>query len=135
MRSVAAAAAASAVPPPLRWKNVFHQIMTGIYFLQLMLMCVLLVKKFPYALLVLPLLVFTVVFHIVNNSEFSRPWRLGNARESAMLDARDHVSRVKFFYFWEGGGALLGAQQQCVLCVCVCVWRGGGQQQFWFHCV
>jgi hypothetical protein len=67
--------------------------MTGIYFLQLMLMCVLLVKKFPYALLVLPLLVFTVVFHIVNNSGFSRPWRLGNARESAMLDARDHVSR------------------------------------------
>lgn len=73
-------------------QQVFHQIMVGIYFHQAMLLCILLVKKFPYALLVLPLCIFTVVFHIVNAAQFKRPWKLGNAREAALLDARDHVS-------------------------------------------
>lgn len=65
--------------------------MVGIYFMQLMPLALLLVKKFPYALIMLPLILFTVVFHVVQSSQFKRPWRLGNARESAMLDARDHV--------------------------------------------
>jgi hypothetical protein len=73
---------------------VFHQIMVGIYFLQAMLLAVLAVKKFPYALIVLPLMVFTVIFHIVQSSQFKRPWKLGNARESAMLDARERVSLI-----------------------------------------
>lgn len=92
------AAAAAPPPPPSACfftshpPQCFHQIMVGIYFLQAMILCVLLVKKFPYALFVLPLIVFTIVFHMVQSAQFRRPWRLGNAREAALLDARDHVS-------------------------------------------
>lgn len=82
--------------------------MVGIYFLQLMLLAVLLVNRFPYALLVLPLLVFTVVFHIVQSNQFKRPWTLGNAREAAMLDARDSVSVRRRICGWRGGGVHSG---------------------------
>jgi hypothetical protein len=87
---------------------VFHQIMVGIYFLQAMLLAVLAVKRFPYALFVLPLVVFTVIFHIVQSSQFKRPWRLGNAREAAMLDARERVRASSFLGVlrMQGGGVL-----------------------------
>lgn len=70
----------------------FHQIMTGIYFLQAMILCVLLVKKFPFALLIIPLIIITVVFHQVNSKLYRRPWQLMSLKEAAVLDARDHVS-------------------------------------------
>jgi hypothetical protein len=44
------------------------------------------------ALSVLPLAPVAVIFHIVQSSQFKRPRKLGNARESAMLDARERVS-------------------------------------------
>jgi hypothetical protein len=71
---------------------VFTQIMVGIYFLQVMVIAVLAVKKFPYAAFIIPLIIFTIIYHRVFGSMFARPWTLGNAREAAMLDARDHVS-------------------------------------------
>lgn len=83
-------------PISLPPQQCFHQIMVGIYFLQLMLLCVLAVKRFAYALLVLPLVIFTLIFHAVQSNNFKRPWKLGNAREAALLDARDHVS-MSFF--------------------------------------
>ena len=70
----------------------FNQIMTGIYFMQAMGICVLLVKRFNFALLLLPLIVATVAFHVVNLSLFKRPWTLMSLKEAAVLDARDHVS-------------------------------------------
>lgn len=73
------------------WKNVFTQIMVGIYFLQVMVIAVLAVKKFPYAAFIIPLIIFTIIYHRVFGSMFARPWTLGNAREAAMLDARDHA--------------------------------------------
>lgn len=66
--------------------------MVGVYFLQLMALALLLVKTFPYALLLLPLLVLTACFHVVVGKLFRRPWALMNAKEAAVLDARDHVS-------------------------------------------
>jgi hypothetical protein len=72
--------------------QVFTQIMVGIYFLQAMVIAVLAVKKFPYAAFIIPLIIFTIIFHKVFGSMFARPWTLGNAREAALLDARDHVS-------------------------------------------
>jgi len=65
--------------------------MTGVYFLQAMMLCVLLVKKFPYALLILPLIVVTGAFHVVNSKLFQRPWDLMSLKEAALLDARDQV--------------------------------------------
>eukprot|EP00878_Enallax_costatus_P008398 GHUV01008778.1.p1 GENE.GHUV01008778.1~~GHUV01008778.1.p1 ORF type:complete len:750 (+),score=167.74 GHUV01008778.1:924-3173(+) len=72
------------------WIDCFNQIMTGIYFMQAMGICVLLVKRFNFALLLLPLIVMTVAFHVVNLSLFKRPWTLMSLKEAAVLDARDH---------------------------------------------
>lgn len=72
------------------WINCFHQIMIGIYFLQLMTACVLGVKQFAYAALVVPLIVLSIAFHVVNISLFKRPWTLMSLREAAALDGRDH---------------------------------------------
>lgn len=70
----------------------FNQIMVGIYFLQVMTLCVLLVKGFPYAALVIPLMIITAVVHNVNMNLFTRPWKLMSAKEAAVLDARDPVN-------------------------------------------
>ncbi|KIY93558.1 hypothetical protein MNEG_14404 [Monoraphidium neglectum] len=71
------------------WITVFHQIMVGIYFLQAIVATVLGVKRFPYAALILPLVVATVVFHWALAKLFKRPWTLTSIREASMLDARD----------------------------------------------
>ncbi|KAF6257823.1 hypothetical protein COO60DRAFT_1521842 [Scenedesmus sp. NREL 46B-D3] len=71
------------------WMDCFHQIMTGIYFLQAMALCVLLVKGFPYAALIIPLIVFTAVVHSNCKQLFRRPWTLMSAKEAAILDTRD----------------------------------------------
>lgn len=70
----------------------FNQIMVGIYFLQAMGICVLLVKRFNFAPLILPLIVVTIIFHKVNLGLFQRPWTLMSLKEAAVLDARDQVS-------------------------------------------
>jgi sterol desaturase/sphingolipid hydroxylase (fatty acid hydroxylase superfamily) len=70
----------------------FNQIMTGIYFLQVMALCVLLVKGFAFAALIIPLIVFTAVVHSNCTKLFRRPWTLMSAKEAAILDTRDPVS-------------------------------------------
>ncbi|WIA16520.1 hypothetical protein OEZ85_013198 [Tetradesmus obliquus] len=71
------------------WMNCFNQIMTGIYFLQVMALCVLLVKGFAFAALIIPLVVFTAVVHSNCTKLFRRPWTLMSAKEAAILDKRD----------------------------------------------
>ncbi|KAI8468680.1 MAG: hypothetical protein J3K34DRAFT_426590 [Monoraphidium minutum] len=71
------------------WIVVFHQIMVGVYFLQLIVMTVLGVKRFPYAALILPLTVCTAVFHWAMSNVFKRPWTLTCVREAALLDKRE----------------------------------------------
>uniref|UniRef100_A0A383WQ20 ERD4-related membrane protein n=1 Tax=Tetradesmus obliquus TaxID=3088 RepID=A0A383WQ20_TETOB len=71
------------------WMNCFNQIMTGIYFLQVMALCVLLVKGFAFAALIIPLIVFTAVVHSNCTKLFRRPWTLMSAKEAAILDKRD----------------------------------------------
>ncbi|KAF8065514.1 CSC1-like protein [Scenedesmus sp. PABB004] len=72
------------------WIDVFHQVMVGVYFLQAMSLAVLLVKRWPYAVLVLPCVAVTAVVHIVNVNLFRRPWTLMSLKEAAVLDTRDH---------------------------------------------
>lgn len=71
------------------WMTMFNQIMVGIYFLQAIVATVLGVKRFPYAALILPLSVCTVVFHWAATNVFKRPWSLTSVREAALLDARE----------------------------------------------
>eukprot|EP00882_Tetradesmus_deserticola_P001118 GHRQ01001211.1.p1 GENE.GHRQ01001211.1~~GHRQ01001211.1.p1 ORF type:complete len:784 (+),score=334.19 GHRQ01001211.1:817-3168(+) len=71
------------------WMNCFNQIMTGIYFLQAMALCVLAVKGFAFAALLIPLILFTAVVHVNCKKLFRRPWTLMSAKEAALLDARD----------------------------------------------
>jgi hypothetical protein len=78
---------------PLLCPQCFNQIMTGIYFLQVMALCVLLVKGFAFAALIIPLIVFTAVVHSNCTKLFRRPWTLMSAKEAAILDTRDPVSR------------------------------------------
>jgi hypothetical protein len=78
--------------PYLTPLQCFNQIMTGIYFLQAMALCVLLVKGFAFAALIIPLIVFTAVVHSNCNKLYRRPWTLMSAKEAAILDARDPVS-------------------------------------------
>jgi hypothetical protein len=66
--------------------------MAGIYFLQVMALCVLLVKGFAFAALIIPLIVFTAVVHSNCTKLFRRPWTLMSTKEAAILDTRDPVS-------------------------------------------
>ncbi len=80
-------------PPSVPASNVpaqmFHQIMTGIYFLVLMTLCVLGVKEFIWVLFDVPLLIILPVFHITVIKLFQRSWTLVSLKEAAVLDRAD----------------------------------------------
>lgn len=79
--------------------------MVGIYFLQLIVAAILGIKRFPFAALLVPLIVCTIVFHWFVSSVFKRPWTLTSVREAAMLDEREGaVSGVG----WGGGRGVRG---------------------------
>lgn len=63
--------------------------MTGIYFMQIVVMAVLLVKKFVLALLIIPAPIMTALFHVVLTNLFNRPWTLMSLKEAAVLDKLD----------------------------------------------
>ena len=69
--------------------QIFHQIMTAVYFLQLVTAAVLAVKRFSLAVGLVPLLLLTAVFHVTMAKLFARPWTLMSLREAAALDARE----------------------------------------------
>jgi hypothetical protein len=63
--------------------------MVGVYFLQLMVLALLGVKKFAFVLLIIPLPFITILFHKTMLGVFKRPWKLMSLKEAALLDARD----------------------------------------------
>jgi hypothetical protein len=81
-------------PPQQPPKQAFNQLMTGIYFMIVVNICLSLVKVWPWILFALPLLVLAVVLHGTSLSLFKRPWSLMSLKEAAELDARDGPSGV-----------------------------------------
>lgn len=71
------------------WGAVFNQLMVGIYFLQAIVATVLGVKKFAFAVIILPLLFFTAIFHVVVYNLFHRPWNITSLQVAALLDKRE----------------------------------------------
>lgn len=88
--------------------------MTGIYFMQAMGICVLLVKRFELALLLLPLIVVTIAFHKLNLGLFKRPWTLMSLKEAAILDGRDQVREIAC----PGGARICCCLSACNLNLC-----------------
>ncbi|GMH37685.1 hypothetical protein BSKO_05558 [Bryopsis sp. KO-2023] len=77
------------------WKEVFQQTLVGLLIMQLMMIGLLAVKKFPYAVLVFPMPVVTVVFWRRMNSLFKEPLEVLSLRGAAELDRRDREEAVR----------------------------------------
>ncbi|PNG74404.1 putative membrane protein C2G11.09, partial [Tetrabaena socialis] len=56
------------------WKTVYGQVMVGLYIMQLTMLGLLGLKKFPFAALAVPLLLFTVGCHFSTFALYRQPW-------------------------------------------------------------
>ncbi|WIA40901.1 hypothetical protein OEZ86_004562 [Tetradesmus obliquus] len=69
------------------WKQVFTQVMVAIYFFVAVMGCLLGIKRFEWALLLAPLAVGVLVFHVLAGRLLERPLTLPASREAAAMDA------------------------------------------------
>jgi hypothetical protein len=63
--------------------------MVAVYFFQLMMLFLLGIKRFPYAVLAIPMPLITGLFHWSCNQLFRRPWELQALRAAADMDKID----------------------------------------------
>lgn len=63
--------------------------MTGVYLFQVVMLALLAVKRFPFAALLLPLILGTAMMHVAAMRAFSRPWELLSLRDARQLDMQD----------------------------------------------
>jgi uncharacterized membrane protein YphA (DoxX/SURF4 family) len=90
--------------------------MSGLYFMQILLIGVLVVKDFKYALLGLPLVVMTFVYHLTALATYRRPWSVMSLHDAARIDAKDKVGRVGVVVFVVvGGGGSGGLPPDCLM--------------------
>ncbi|GLC42964.1 hypothetical protein PLESTB_000282200 [Pleodorina starrii] len=68
------------------WKTVYNQVMVGLYIMQLTMLGLLGLKKFKYAPLSVPLLLFSVGCHISTLRLYKRPWSVTALHDAADLD-------------------------------------------------
>jgi hypothetical protein len=84
--------------------------MICLYVFQLCMIGLLAVKKFPYAALIIPVLLPTIAAHTAMSRLFARPWALMSLHDAAQLDLNDKV------------GALHTCNQcNHIACVCSCL--------------
>jgi hypothetical protein len=74
---------------PCAGAQVFNQVMTGVYLFQVVMLALLAVKRFPFAALLLPLILGTAMMHVAAMRAFSRPWELLSLRDARQLDMQD----------------------------------------------
>ncbi len=53
------------------------------------------IKKFPYTVLIVPVLIPTIAFHLVVLRLFARPWTIMSLHDAAKLDINDQVRTVR----------------------------------------
>ncbi|GBF92769.1 hypothetical protein Rsub_05388 [Raphidocelis subcapitata] len=68
------------------WQQVFNQIMTGVYTMQVVMLSLLSIKRFVYSPLLLPLMLGTLLFHRSAHALFERPWETLSLRDARDLD-------------------------------------------------
>jgi len=76
------------------WVQVFDQILIALVIMQLMIIGLLGVKKFPYALIVAPLPFITVFFWIASEKLFKRPLSVLSLRGASDIDRSDKTAAV-----------------------------------------
>ncbi|KXZ47791.1 hypothetical protein GPECTOR_33g673 [Gonium pectorale] len=72
------------------WATVYNQVMAGLYIMQITMLGLLSIKKFPFSPVMFPLIFFSISSHIGTLQLYSRPWSvtaLHNAAEMDMLEA------------------------------------------------
>ncbi|GFR49707.1 hypothetical protein Agub_g11860 [Astrephomene gubernaculifera] len=68
------------------WKTVYNQVMVGLYIMQLAMLGLLSIKKFPFAPLIIPLLICSIASHISTLKLYRRPWSVAALHDAAEMD-------------------------------------------------
>lgn len=74
------------------WMQVFDQILAGLIIMQIMMIGLLGVKKFPFAPVVIPLPFITILFKLASEKSFNRPLAVLSLRGAADLDRSDKMA-------------------------------------------
>ncbi|EFJ47929.1 hypothetical protein VOLCADRAFT_91422 [Volvox carteri f. nagariensis] len=97
------------------WSQVFRHVMVGLYTFHVVMLALLVIKKFPFAPLVLPAPLGAAAFHRQLHSLYRRPWSNLSLRDAADLDAMDEQEQDRLYgrngsgRSGGGGGAVQGA--------------------------
>lgn len=77
------------------WCKVLNQVMTGLYIFQLCMIGLISLKKFPYSVVIIPVLLPTLIFHFTCHQLFARPWTIMSLHDAAELDKNDKVETLE----------------------------------------
>ncbi|KAG2494802.1 hypothetical protein HYH03_007045 [Edaphochlamys debaryana] len=77
------------------WSTIFNQVMVALYIMEIATMAILLIKKFAYALLALPLILGTIGYHYSTLTLYNRPWKVVSLHDASELDQYDAEARRK----------------------------------------
>jgi hypothetical protein len=83
--------------------------MAALYIFQIVMLSLLSIKRFVFAPLLLPLLLFSVMFHRSTMALFHRPWETLSLRDARDLDSADEEVGMCFGVCVLGGGVELAS--------------------------
>lgn len=73
----------------LLWSYVFLHVMVSLYIMQIGFFALMIIKRFTGAPALLPVIAFTICFHIAYLQLYSRPWSVLSLHDTAELDCMD----------------------------------------------
>ncbi|KAG2482060.1 hypothetical protein HYH03_018986 [Edaphochlamys debaryana] len=75
------------------WKTVYNQVMTSLYVMQITLIGLLGLKRFPWVVLAVPCPLTTLACHLSTLALYRRPWTVTALHDAAELDAAEAAER------------------------------------------